>query len=167
MRAVDSGKPRLWLNYEAPFAELPPIFMPPEPVLVRAGSRLIFREFSENRPHAPQLRAAATLHALCLLCQGVCNGPEPQPEDFVVDASALESIPEFELPPERALPTWSPPTLKASVVPQHQLGTCPRSPRVPAHVGSACRCPSACRCRPFARPVSRRPWASCVARRPF
>lgn len=30
---VDAGKPKMWLNFEAPFAELPPIFMPPVPEL--------------------------------------------------------------------------------------------------------------------------------------
>ena len=28
---VDAGKPRAWINFEKPFAELPPIFYPPEP----------------------------------------------------------------------------------------------------------------------------------------
>ncbi len=38
---VDAGKPRVWLNFELPFAELPPIFIPPKPEMVR-----ILREFS-------------------------------------------------------------------------------------------------------------------------
>ena len=28
---VDAGRPRAWINFEKPFAELPPIFYPPEP----------------------------------------------------------------------------------------------------------------------------------------
>lgn len=31
---VDAGKPRVWMNFEKPFAELPPLFIPPEPELV-------------------------------------------------------------------------------------------------------------------------------------
>eukprot|EP00798_Chlamydomonas_sp_ICE-L_P032321 gene32321-16892_t len=31
---IDAGKPRVWLNFEKPFAELPPVFMPPYPELV-------------------------------------------------------------------------------------------------------------------------------------
>ena len=30
---ADAGKPRAWINFEKPFAELPPIFFPPEPEL--------------------------------------------------------------------------------------------------------------------------------------
>lgn len=33
---MDAGKPRVWLNFDKPFAELPPVFMPPRPELVRA-----------------------------------------------------------------------------------------------------------------------------------
>ena len=32
---VDAGKPRAWINFEKPFADLPPIFYPPKPELVR------------------------------------------------------------------------------------------------------------------------------------
>lgn len=35
---VDAGKPRVWLNFEKPFAELPPVFMPPYPEMVRAAA---------------------------------------------------------------------------------------------------------------------------------
>ncbi len=34
---IDAGKPRIWMNFEKPFAELPPIFMPPEPEMVSEG----------------------------------------------------------------------------------------------------------------------------------
>lgn len=33
-----SGTPRMWVNFSAPFADLPPIMMPPRPEPVRAGS---------------------------------------------------------------------------------------------------------------------------------
>eukprot|EP00967_Tisochrysis_lutea_P048737 scaffold59609_cov21-Tisochrysis_lutea.AAC.2 len=39
--------------------------------------------------------------------QGICNGPEPNPEDFGPDD--LEELPEFVVPEQLPLPTWEAP----------------------------------------------------------
>jgi hypothetical protein len=42
--------------------------------------------------------------------QGVDNGPEPRPEDFV--AGDLEALPAFSMPSEMIAPMWTAPALK-------------------------------------------------------
>jgi len=69
--SIDTGRPHVWLNFNKPFADLPPVFMPDKPEL------------------------------------GICNGPEPNPEDFGPDD--LEELPEFVVPEQLPLPTWEAP----------------------------------------------------------
>eukprot|EP00983_Pelagomonas_calceolata_P083986 1156271-Pelagomonas_calceolata.AAC.12 len=49
--------------------------------------------------------------------QGICNGPEPNPEDFGPDD--LEELPEFVVPEQLPLPTW-----EAPPPPKRKKGSC-------------------------------------------
>ncbi len=69
---VEAGKPRAWINFEKPFAELPPIFFPPMPELGVVNGR---EPQPEDFPHEP-LEAIPDLcmHGvhICGACAALC-----------------------------------------------------------------------------------------------
>ncbi|KAG1678269.1 hypothetical protein FOA52_013890 [Chlamydomonas sp. UWO 241] len=77
---VDAGKPRLWMNFEAPFAELPPIFPPPEPP----------RDGNGPEPRREDF------------------GPDDLEEAPEFSAPSARELPEWTQPQAR-LPSWMPP----------------------------------------------------------
>ncbi|GAX82053.1 hypothetical protein CEUSTIGMA_g9481.t1 [Chlamydomonas eustigma] len=88
LQDVDAGKPRAWLNFEKPFAELPPIFFPEEPQLGVVNGP---EPREEDFPHEP-------LEDL----------PKPEDDRGNELLSGLLPIPIW-VPPKMDIPKWVPP----------------------------------------------------------
>ncbi len=127
-----SGKPKLWVNYDAPFAELPPIFMPPVPELVGAvlgcrfvrdplaktctdpGCQHMRRGYATGLSHSQgtslQVWPAACMplfHA-CMWCPHICSTHTNTNMHACEAAGEMEDIPAFQLPEALPLPIWAP-----------------------------------------------------------